>query len=225
MVDEAVRLADEVGLSQLTLAALAKRLGVRQPSLYKHVDGMDALQRDIALRAKHELADALARVAVGRSRGEAITCMSLAYRSWPTSTRVVTQRCSARRLLATPRPKQPIVLWSRSSSTSWPVTSCATTMPSTDPRPAGRSARLRDAGTGRWLRTPRRCRPQLRPARPRARVGVLGMGQGSPEVSDSHVTAGSSGSRRAVLHGHAGGLVDLIGTEQHGRVDDGAAPG
>ena len=82
MVDEAVELADEVGLSKLTLAALAKRLGVRQPSLYKHVDGMDALQRDIALRAKHQLADALARVAVGRSRGEAITSMSLAYRSW-----------------------------------------------------------------------------------------------------------------------------------------------
>ncbi len=38
-------------------------------------------------------------------------------------------------------------------------------------------------------------------------------------------TAGSSGSRRAVLHGRAGGLVDLIGTEQHGRLDDGAAPG
>ena len=82
MVDEAVELADEVGLSKLTLAALAKRLGVRQPSLYKHVDGMDALQRDIALRAKHELADALGRVAVGRSRGEAITSMSLEYRSW-----------------------------------------------------------------------------------------------------------------------------------------------
>ena len=226
MVDEAVRLADEVGLSQLTLAALAKRLGVRQPSLYKHVDGMDALQRDIALRAKHELADVLARVAVGRSRGEAITCMSLAYRSWA--------REHPGRYAAVQRPATPgdaeaeaadravvQIVFDVLAGYELPRRRCRRR----DPRPAGRSARLRDAGTGRWLRTPRRCRPQLRPARPRARVGVLGMGQGSPEVSDSHVTAGSSGSRRAVLHGHAGGLVDLIGTEQHGRVDDGAAPG
>ncbi|HJY03666.1 MAG TPA: TetR family transcriptional regulator, partial [Streptosporangiaceae bacterium] len=41
VVDEAEQMADEVGLSGLTLAALADRLGVRYPSLYKHVDGMD----------------------------------------------------------------------------------------------------------------------------------------------------------------------------------------
>ncbi|EQD72788.1 transcriptional regulator, partial [mine drainage metagenome] len=39
MVDEAERMADELGLSRLTMAALSGRLGVRQPSLYKHVDG------------------------------------------------------------------------------------------------------------------------------------------------------------------------------------------
>lgn len=82
MVHEAERIADEVGLSHLTLAALAESLGVRQPSLYKHVDGMDGLQRSIAVRAKTELADILARAAVGRSRGDAIVSMSAAYRHW-----------------------------------------------------------------------------------------------------------------------------------------------
>jgi len=82
VVDEAEQIADELGLSRLTLAALAKRLGVRQPSLYKHVDGMDSLQRSIALRAKNELADTLARATVGRSRRDAITAMSHAYRAW-----------------------------------------------------------------------------------------------------------------------------------------------
>jgi AcrR family transcriptional regulator len=51
VLEDAERLADEVGLSQLTLAALAARLGVRQPSLYKHIDGMDGLQRGLAIRA------------------------------------------------------------------------------------------------------------------------------------------------------------------------------
>jgi AcrR family transcriptional regulator len=75
-------MADEVGLSRLTLAALAKRLGVRQPSLYKHVDGMDDLQRSLALRAKHDLANVLARAAVGRQRDDAIDSISHAYRAW-----------------------------------------------------------------------------------------------------------------------------------------------
>jgi AcrR family transcriptional regulator len=82
VVDEAERIADEVGLSRLTLAALAQRLGIRQPSLYKHIDGMDGLQRSIAVRAKTQLAETLARAAVGRSRDHAITAMSHAYRAW-----------------------------------------------------------------------------------------------------------------------------------------------
>jgi AcrR family transcriptional regulator len=82
VVDEAELIADEVGLPRLTLAALAERLGVRQPSLYKHIDGMAALQRSLAVRAKNELAYVLARAAVGRERGEAIAAISHAYRAW-----------------------------------------------------------------------------------------------------------------------------------------------
>lgn len=82
VVIEAERIADEVGLSQLTLAALAGNLGVRQPSLYKHIDGMVALQRTIAVRAKRELAEVLGRAAVGRARGDAIRALADAYRTW-----------------------------------------------------------------------------------------------------------------------------------------------
>jgi len=82
VVLEAEGVADEVGLSHLTLAAVAQRLGVKQPSLYKHVHGMDGLQRSIAIRAKSELAETLGRAAVGRARGDAITAMSQAYRRW-----------------------------------------------------------------------------------------------------------------------------------------------
>jgi AcrR family transcriptional regulator len=82
VLEEAERLADEVGLSHLTLAALAARLGVRQPSLYKHIDGMDGLQRGLAVRAKNELANILARAAIGRERGDAITAIAHVYREW-----------------------------------------------------------------------------------------------------------------------------------------------
>ena len=82
VVVEAERIADEVGLSRLTLAALAESLGVRQPSLYKHIDGMDALQRSIAVRAKTELGEVLGRAAVGKAGDDAIRALSTAYRRW-----------------------------------------------------------------------------------------------------------------------------------------------
>jgi AcrR family transcriptional regulator len=84
VVEEAERLADEVGISNLTLAALAARLGVRQPSLYKHVAGVDGLQRSISIRAKSELADVLRNAAVGRARDDAMVSMARAYRAWAT---------------------------------------------------------------------------------------------------------------------------------------------
>ena len=82
VVVEAERIADEVGLSRLTLAALAESLGVRQPSLYKHIDGMDALQRSIAVRAKTEQGEVLGRAAVGKAGDDAIRALSTAYRRW-----------------------------------------------------------------------------------------------------------------------------------------------
>ncbi|HEY5397612.1 MAG TPA: WHG domain-containing protein [Trebonia sp.] len=82
VVDEAMELADEVGLDKLTLAALAIRLGVRQPSLYKHVASLDALHRLISMRAKAEAADELGRAAIGRARDDALVAMAWAWRAW-----------------------------------------------------------------------------------------------------------------------------------------------
>jgi AcrR family transcriptional regulator len=82
VIEEGERIADEVGLSSLTLAALADRLGVRQPSLYKHIAGAEGLRRSIGIRAKTELAGVLGRAAVGRARGDALSSMARAYRGW-----------------------------------------------------------------------------------------------------------------------------------------------
>lgn len=82
VVAAAAQLADEVGWSQLTLAALAARLGVRLPSLYKHIDSLDGLRRDVAVLALGELGAALARSTVGRARGEALHALAAAYRRY-----------------------------------------------------------------------------------------------------------------------------------------------
>jgi AcrR family transcriptional regulator len=82
VVAEAADLADEVGLDQLTLAALAARLGIRQPSLYNHVASLDALRRLLAMRGKAELADVLGHAAIGRARDDALVAMAHAWRAW-----------------------------------------------------------------------------------------------------------------------------------------------
>ncbi len=82
VTDEAAIMADEVGLDKLTLSALAERLGVRQPSLYRHIDSMAGLLRNVAVQSKRELGEVLALAAVGRSGPDAIRAMSHAYRGW-----------------------------------------------------------------------------------------------------------------------------------------------
>jgi len=83
-VEVAAGLADKGGLDALTLAAVAAELGIRTPSLYKHVDGLPALRRLLAVRAKQELAAVLGGAAVGRARGDALRAVALAYRDWAT---------------------------------------------------------------------------------------------------------------------------------------------
>ena len=82
VVSEAAAVADEVGLDGLTLAAVAERLGVRLPSLYKHIDGLDAIRRELALMGLEELAQRLGRAAMGRTRRDALVDIAHAYRTF-----------------------------------------------------------------------------------------------------------------------------------------------
>ena len=85
VVEEAGAVADASGLDRLTLAAVAERFGVAIPSLYKHVNGLDGLRRDLAVQAVRELTDALSRAAVGRARRDALHAMAGAYRAYATA--------------------------------------------------------------------------------------------------------------------------------------------
>jgi AcrR family transcriptional regulator len=82
VVQAAAELADEHGLPALTLATLAERLGVRSPSLYAHVGGLDDLRREVAAQAGDELAARLREAATGRAGREALRELALAYRSF-----------------------------------------------------------------------------------------------------------------------------------------------
>jgi AcrR family transcriptional regulator len=82
VIEQAAVVADEVGLEHLTLAAVARRCGVSLPGLYKHVDGLENVKRDIGLRAVRELTGILAAAAAGVSGHEALTEFARAYRAY-----------------------------------------------------------------------------------------------------------------------------------------------
>lgn len=79
---DAAELVDEAGWDQLTLAAVSARLGVRQPSLYKHIAGLGELRRDISVLAAREISDELTTAAVGKSGSSALHAMADAYRTY-----------------------------------------------------------------------------------------------------------------------------------------------
>lgn len=66
VVGEAGALIDHEGSSHLTMTALARKLRVRGPSLYHHVDGVDAVLADVQVQALQDLGHRLQRAAVGK---------------------------------------------------------------------------------------------------------------------------------------------------------------
>jgi len=82
VVAAAAGLADEIGYQELTMGLLAERLGVRAPSLYKHVDGLADLQHRIATLAMTELAASVRDAMQGRSGLDALTAFFTAARAY-----------------------------------------------------------------------------------------------------------------------------------------------
>lgn len=73
---------DEQGLTALSLTGLARNLGVRQPALYRHVEGIQALYRALALHALRALLSRITQAAIGRTRDDALRAVAVAWRGY-----------------------------------------------------------------------------------------------------------------------------------------------
>ena len=78
----AADLADEVGFDAVTLAALARGLGVKDASLYSHVGGLKELRTRVTVLALAELAELLADAVAGRSGKDALAAFATTYRRY-----------------------------------------------------------------------------------------------------------------------------------------------
>jgi len=79
ILQAAGKIADESGLDEVTLATLAKRLNIRPPSLYNHIDGLSGLRRKLAVYGMKQLNEAMTHAAAGRSRDDAVQAIGKAY--------------------------------------------------------------------------------------------------------------------------------------------------
>ncbi len=82
VTEAAAALADEIGFQHLSMGLLAERLGVRTPSLYKHVASQADLAHRIAVLAMHELADEIRDAIQGRAGSEALVAGAQAMRTY-----------------------------------------------------------------------------------------------------------------------------------------------
>lgn len=82
LTEAGAALADEVGLEQVTLSALAREFGVRVPSLYSHVRSTRDLRTRITLLALAELADRATDALAGRAGKDALVALGNVYRDY-----------------------------------------------------------------------------------------------------------------------------------------------
>ncbi|MEH7179818.1 TetR/AcrR family transcriptional regulator [Neobacillus vireti] len=79
ILEAAGEIADVFGIQEVTLANLAKKLGIRPPSLYNHFDGLGGLRKKMAIYGINRLYEKLATAAIGVSGDEALLAVSTAY--------------------------------------------------------------------------------------------------------------------------------------------------
>ncbi|GAA5197339.1 TetR/AcrR family transcriptional regulator [Rugosimonospora acidiphila] len=82
VVGAAADLADEVGYHNLTMGLLAERLGVRTPSLYKHVTSLADVQHRIATLAVTQLDDVTRDAIAGWAGRQALAALATAFRDY-----------------------------------------------------------------------------------------------------------------------------------------------
>ena len=82
VVASAAGLADEIGFQGVTMGLLADRLGVRAPSLYKHVDGLADVQHRLATLALSELGEVIRDAVQGMAGRDALAALLTAVRGY-----------------------------------------------------------------------------------------------------------------------------------------------
>jgi AcrR family transcriptional regulator len=79
VLDAALTIADRDGFANLSLARVARRLGVRSQSLYAHVDGLEGLRADLQELYQRYAHERFGSAVAGRQGRDALLALGRAY--------------------------------------------------------------------------------------------------------------------------------------------------
>src|SRR5690349_3053069 len=79
ILQAAEEIANAKGFGEVTLTSLAQKLGIRPPSLYNHIEGLNGLRKVMALDSLEQLENAMIAAITGNNGDVALTKMAKAY--------------------------------------------------------------------------------------------------------------------------------------------------
>ncbi|TXK83908.1 TetR/AcrR family transcriptional regulator [Paenibacillus sp. N3.4] len=79
VLQAAIEIANLQGVEQVTLVALATKLGVKTPSLYNHIKGLPDLRKLLSLRSLLLIKEAMVEAVIGKSGDDALLAVGFAY--------------------------------------------------------------------------------------------------------------------------------------------------
>ena len=72
VISRAAQLANDIGLDNITLKALANDLNIQPPSLYYHIGGLDDLKKELMIYGWHQMEEQIVEAVAGISGYDAI---------------------------------------------------------------------------------------------------------------------------------------------------------
>jgi AcrR family transcriptional regulator len=79
LLQAAAELADTHGFENVTLALLARKLNIRTPSLYNHIDGLPGLRKKLSVYGLERLYEKLGHAVQNHSGDDAVRALGKAY--------------------------------------------------------------------------------------------------------------------------------------------------
>ncbi|OCT16245.1 TetR family transcriptional regulator [Paenibacillus pectinilyticus] len=79
VLQTAIEIADQLGVEQLSLAALAAKLNIKTPSLYNHIKGLPDLRKQLSKRGLVLVKEAMIEAVLGKSEDDALLAAGMAY--------------------------------------------------------------------------------------------------------------------------------------------------
>lgn len=79
IIKEAAQLVNTIGMEQITMKVLAEHLGIKSPSLYNHIRGLDDLKKQLMIYGWSQIEERIIYSVIGISGYDAIKAMCYAF--------------------------------------------------------------------------------------------------------------------------------------------------